>query len=685
MKVKLILPLFILSSIFKNSFSLDFMIDSIEAENEYLNQFENENKESLLSKCKLYDYDEDCLYFLNSFIEKYPIINPNIKRLSEKAINYNKYLSELIYVKGNIEYLGLLTNKPNILSGIIHFIISGFIGNTDSLYKLYVLIESNIYSFYYSKLQVKISEMTILKYILVEKNYLNNFNFQDLNEKQNIANTLLYTSSLYKNINSLNALGHKYLKGHGVQKDCQVGKKYYKESSFMTIDYYMKVNKPIYFEKQNIAFGEYFGYRYSTNEVTLDISQSLDYYKIEAGKGSIHHINHLGQRYYYGQGVEQNYNEAFNYYSQGTFMNDTTSMFYLGEMYLNGWGCNKDYGKAFSLFERCIRGSYTKAYNSLGYMYYFGLGLEKNVKKAYDYFQKAIKFNLDDSDTYFNLLTLLIEDNGDIDVDIVNAHKYASLIASKGHTFGSYFLANLIEYKLGSILNSCDINIEYFRSVSERSFESKKKFDIAFKSYINKNYRTSALLYLELAEEGHLLGEINYGILLNNYDIFNNKTYNLIMSHKYLQRASNSNNPIASLYLADIYYIGNEVIEVDYSKAHNFYNKVLKLGGDEKISSHSYFNLGYLNYYGYGVEKNITKFGKYMKNTVKNDPDYYIPSLIIENYLYIFNLESMQTFELIINTLDNFVFPYLMYPFGIISFCLSVYLMFFLSLYFQNK
>jgi hypothetical protein len=59
------------------------------------------------------------------------------------------------------------------------------------------------------------------------------------------------------------------------------------------------------------------------------------------------------------------------------------------------------------------------------------------------------------------------------------------------------------EYKLGSLINTCEITVEFFRTVSERNAISKKKSDFAIKAYKKKSHKQAALLYLELAEEGH--------------------------------------------------------------------------------------------------------------------------------------------------------------------------------------
>lgn len=150
----------------------------------------------------------------------------------------------------------------------------------------------------------------------------------------------------------------------------------------------------------------------------------------------------------------------------------------------------------------------------------------------------------------------MIEDNGVIQVDIPTAHKYANLITAKGHTFGTHYFANMNHYQIGALLNVCEITVEFYKAVAERSMDSKRKFDLAANSYLNGNYKQSALAYLELAEEGHLFSEINAGVLFKNHKIFSNSTFNEYLSKRYFKRSAEGKSAVSYLYLADNYYVG---------------------------------------------------------------------------------------------------------------------------------
>lgn len=154
------------------------------------------------------------------------------------------------------------------------------------------------------------------------------------------------------------------------------------------------------------------------------------------------------------------------------------------------------------------------------------------------------------------MVSLLLEDNGDISVDLNTAYKYSNIIASKAHTFGTYIFASLNHYRLGSALQSCDLAIEFYKTVAERNSHSRTKFNLATKAYKDGNHRTASLLYAELAEEGHQFADINAGILFYNYPIFNNQTFNDYNSYKYFKKQTEERDYLSVLYLADIYYTG---------------------------------------------------------------------------------------------------------------------------------
>ncbi|MCW4573965.1 sel1 repeat family protein, partial [Venenivibrio stagnispumantis] len=61
----------------------------------------------------------------------------------------------------------------------------------------------------------------------------------------------------------------------------------------------------------------------------------------------------------------------------------------LGEMYYYGKGVEQDYVKAAGLFEKACDAGIAKGCNNLGRMYYDGEGVEEDYVKAAVFFKKA--------------------------------------------------------------------------------------------------------------------------------------------------------------------------------------------------------------------------------------------------------------------------------------------------------
>jgi TPR repeat protein len=351
------------------------------------------NLSSLLNTCEENLSLEKCYEDSNSWIYKKKFWDSDNHFLfSNETILYNKYLSEIYYQSGAIEYFGFIKKKPNLVEGFGKFLISAFHGNPKALYKLFIILETNMIKLLIEGKDIERlkSSNEMIRYIINSK-FWENFNFPDDYSRNNIALQFLFSSALYKYEPASNAIAYKHYKGYGVPHSCETSLKYYKECSQQNIKLIHKRNKPNYYEKVNIAKYEYIGHKFS-NEM-VDIDGVSDFLKIEAQNGGLSSIQQLGQMYLYGLGITQDFHQAVYYFEMGSKLNDSISIFNLGEMYLNGWGVGKNYTEAFRLFSHAMTMGYSKAWNSLGYMYYYGLGVEKNVKRAYDYFKSILFIN----------------------------------------------------------------------------------------------------------------------------------------------------------------------------------------------------------------------------------------------------------------------------------------------------
>ncbi len=398
----------------------------------------------------------------------------NINQLNEiellEQTDKNK-IAEIFFNIGNIYYHGHLDQNPNLSLGLTYLIISSYFGNPKSQFLLYVIIHNQLLeqitsdsNFKYYKRANKLLNEISNTYYYKNFNYTDDKNLSQEEARVSISISLLFSSALGKYPPALNALGYKYLNGYGVYYSCEIALKFFKESSYQVISDITKRHMRNSYNFITLADYEYVEKKFEEKQNNEDV---LDYYVKEASNNNIKNIRELGYCYLLGTcGVKQNVNEAFKYYSKGAKLNDGESYYYLGELYLNGWGVEQNYEKAFHYLTLAQNLNISKSWNSLGYMYYYGLHVPKNERRAYDYFKLGCLEKKDDNACY-DIMTLLLEGKNEIKHDYKTAYSYANQIAAKGHTFGSYLFAMMNEYNIGSVINSCDITINFFQNVTE--------------------------------------------------------------------------------------------------------------------------------------------------------------------------------------------------------------------------
>ena len=329
----------------------------------------------------------------------------SIRLDKEEVTLYNNILSNFYFYAGMSEYYGIIKKKSDLANGCAKFIISAYYGNAKALYELYVILESNIFKIIFDLKQYKslLQSELLLRYVS-ESEFYKNFEFESEYEKNSIGLVFLYTASILKYPPALNTLAHKFYIGDGVEKSCDTSLKYYKEIAILNVQKITSRKKPNHYEKVNLVAYEYAGFLQSKEN--MNVNAIIDYLKVEASNGHTNVMQQLGQKFLFGQGIEQNFQESFNYFKLGHLHNDTLCTYYLGEHYLNGWGVEFNYTEAKILFERAVAQQYdpnvikdknnklyvAKALNSIGYIYYHGMGVNTNVKRAYDYFKSNINF-----------------------------------------------------------------------------------------------------------------------------------------------------------------------------------------------------------------------------------------------------------------------------------------------------
>ena len=103
--------------------------------------------------------------------------------------------------------------------------------------------------------------------------------------------------------------------------------------------------------------------------------------------------NLLANAYYYGYGVEKDYQKNIELCKVAINMNNPIAINNMGITYYLGSGVNKSIQKAFYYFRKAATFNYGLAYYRIGRLFYDGIGYPKSNYYAKIYLEKASELN----------------------------------------------------------------------------------------------------------------------------------------------------------------------------------------------------------------------------------------------------------------------------------------------------
>ena len=233
-----------------------------------------------------------------------------------------------------------------------------------------------------------------------------------------------------------------------------------------------------------IFLGDYY---YQTQKLELAIA----YYK-----KAIEHKNPLGYTrlgfmYYYGKGIEKDYNEAFKLFSRGSLEGETTSIIKLSDMYKNGYYVEQNYGTSVNildpLFQRGMKDLLNEKYQNnpifevaLRYADLFlnGFHFKKNYRKALNYYILAYKGFLlqDNSKDHMNKINYCLNNINNLKEELSDLYsEYELLDFAFDHDF-------TFDYKIdeNALLIFNFTNNELYIDIKNLNFDVYKQVCVKF-------------------------------------------------------------------------------------------------------------------------------------------------------------------------------------------------------------
>jgi len=99
----------------------------------------------------------------------------------------------------------------------------------------------------------------------------------------------------------------------------------------------------------------------------------------------------MGEFHRLGQGVEQNYPRAVEWYVKAADGGYAKAMHNLGKFYFDGTGVKQDYRQSIKWFRKASDAGMALSMNNVAVQYSKGLGVPQNADEAMKWYRKAVK------------------------------------------------------------------------------------------------------------------------------------------------------------------------------------------------------------------------------------------------------------------------------------------------------
>lgn len=148
----------------------------------------------------------------------------------------------------------------------------------------------------------------------------------------------------------------------------------------------------------------------------------------------------LAQKYYYGEGVNQDYKKAFKCYMRSSEQGYVEAMTKLGLMYSRGYGVAHSFSEAAKWYAMAAEVDYPEALHNLGVLYCEGRGVERDMDKAVEMWYRAAEKGYDPSQLSLGIM-YLSEGNEE------EAVKWLMKASEKGNDEAKSMLAGIMPVK----------------------------------------------------------------------------------------------------------------------------------------------------------------------------------------------------------------------------------------------
>ena len=312
----------------------------------------------------------------------------------------------------------------------------------------------------------------------------------------------------------------------------------------------------------------------------------------------------LGDMYYNGKGVTQNYSEAIKWYRKAADQGYMVAQDKLGDMYRDGIGVAVDYEEAWKWYRQSVAQGYRGAQASYGVMYKNGYGVEKNYAKAIEWYSKAGEQG--DFSAVNTVGNLYWEGGYGIEQSYAKAVEYYRKAAEHGDRWAQNNLGNA--YRNGNgVKRNYQEAVKWYRKAAEQGLaEAQNRLGVMYHdgNGVKQDYREAMKWFNKAAEQGYNWAQNNLGNAYRNGWGVKQDYFEAV---KWYRKAAEQGLAESQNYLGVMYHNGNGVKQ-DYREAMKWFNKAAEQGYNWAQN-----NLGNVYRNGWGVKQDYLEAVKWYR------------------------------------------------------------------------
>jgi hypothetical protein len=323
---------------------------------------------------------------------------------------------------------------------------------------------------------------------------------------------------------------------------------------------------------------------------------------LAAQMGESEAATHLGDLYFYGHGVDTDYEQSYYWFAKAAQSNNAYAQYSIAFMYIKGQFVEKDDTQVIKWMKLAAENGYTEAQKNMGEYYYYGsFGCRRDMKEAIKWYEMGAKSN---EPTCVFTLGLIYEEGDGVQKNILKAADWYQKGAQAGIPSCLYNLGKLIINK--EISGEEEKGFNLIQQAAESGYSFAQNYmgrAYRFGWYVNANPVRATNWFTKAAEQNMPDAMCNLGDM---YSYEDGLTIDYEKAFYWYKKAAETKHSRALTELGDMYYAGKGVRQ-DYQKAMEYYQKACDEG-----YPYAFYSLGFMYWKGQGTLPDKEKAQEYL-------------------------------------------------------------------------